>query len=76
MRIDFRGRQSPVARQAQLVCQHLENLSRDALEKYQDIVPVTSEAGRESRAYVMVRQVSEVNEAVIRGGGVSVEKDN
>lgn len=27
-----------MARQAQLVCQHLENISSEALDKYQDVV--------------------------------------
>jgi hypothetical protein len=35
-----------VAKQSQLVCQHLENISSDALEKYQDVI----------RSYVRGRQ--------------------
>lgn len=36
-----------MARQAQLVCQHLENISSEALDKYQDVV-ITFAVGRES----------------------------
>ena len=35
-----------MAKRAQLVCQHLENISSDALDKYQDVI----------RSYVRSRQ--------------------